>query len=207
MGNRSLGTLTVDLVAKIGGFDKGMTQGERRLDNFGKKAKGIGREIGRSLALMGTAAAGLAGVVIANTIEAEKVQAQLAAALKSTGGAAGLTQEQLNDMAGALQKTTTFADDTISSAQALLLTFTKIGGDIFPEAIEAALDMSTALGTDLTSATQQLGKALNDPIKGISALGRAGVQFTEDQKGMIESLVDAGRVAEAQTIILGELET
>lgn len=207
MASRSLGTLSIDLVAKLGGFTKGMDQGERRMAAFGKKIDKFNRDAGRAFSIAGAAALGFGAVVIANTIEAEKVQAQLAAALKSTAGAAGLTQGQLNDMAGALQRTSTLSDEAINSAQALLLTFTKIGKDVFPEAIEGALDMSAALGTDLQSATQQLGKALNDPLKGISALGRAGVQFTEEQKGMIEALVETGRVADAQRIILGELET
>jgi phage-related minor tail protein len=106
-----------------------------------------------------------------------------------------------------LSSLTVIEDDAITSAQALLLTFTKIGGDIFPQAIRAAADMSTALGTDLQGAVTQLGKALNDPLKGITALGRAGVQFSESQKAMIEALVETGRVADAQRLILGELET
>jgi phage-related minor tail protein len=207
MASRSLGTLTIDLVAKIGGFTSGLSQGERRLDSFGKRAKKIGEEIGRNLAVVGTAAAGVAALVIRNTIEAEKAQAQLAAALKSTAGAAGLSQDQLNGMADSLSSLTTFEDDAITSAQALLLTFTKIGGDVFPDAIRAAADMSTALGTDLNSAVLQLGKALNDPIKGLTTLGRAGVQFTDSQKALIEAMVESGRVADAQRIILGELET
>ena len=31
-----------------------------------------------------------------------------------------------------------------------------------------------------------LGKALNDPVKGITALGRAGVTFTDEQKKQIK---------------------
>jgi hypothetical protein len=52
-----------------------------------------------------------------------------------------------------------------------------------------------------------VGKALNDPIKGVTALGRAGVQFTAQQKEQIAALVESGDVAGAQTIILQELET
>jgi phage-related minor tail protein len=204
---RNLGTLTIDVVAKIGGFTQGLTQSERKLDSFSKRAKQVGAEIGRALTVGFTAAAGIGALVLRNTLEAEKAQAQLAAALKSTAGAAGLTQVQLNDMADELSSLTVIEDDAITSAQALLLTFTKIGGDVFPDAIRAAADMSTALGTDLQGAVTQLGKALNDPLKGITALGRAGVQFSADQKAMIEALVETGRVADAQRLILAELET
>lgn len=200
--------ITISLAALTGAFETDMNRASKTAQ---KRMKEIEASATRTAKLVGAAFAGaglaLAAGIVKNTMEAEKVQAQLAAALKSTGGAAGFTQVQLNNMAGELQRVTTYGDEAINSAQALLLTFTKISGDVFPQAIEAAADMATALGTDLTSATQQLGKALNDPLKGISALGRAGVQFSEAQRAMIEQMVEAGRIAEAQTLILAELET
>ncbi|MDB5267389.1 MAG: hypothetical protein JWP58_429, partial [Hymenobacter sp.] len=92
-----------------------------------------------------------------------------------------------------------------------LLTFTRIKKGVYEEALPAIIDMATKLGgdgeADLKGATIQVGKALNDPIKGITALGKAGVSFSEDQKTMIKSLVETGDVAGAQAIILGELKT
>jgi hypothetical protein len=99
-----------------------------------------------------------------------------------------------------------FDDEAIGSAQAMLLTFKQIQGVQFDKATEAVLDLSTAMGTDLNSAALQLGKALNDPIGGISALSRAGVQFSNDQKKVIKALVETGDVAGAQQVILRELE-
>jgi hypothetical protein len=166
-----------------------------------------GRNMGRAiLAGSALAASGIA-LVIKNTIEAEKVQAQLAARVKSTGGAAGLAVPELNRMSEALSRATTFDDEQIGGAQALLLTFTRIGKDVFPAATEAVLNLSTAMGTDLNSAALQVGKALNDPVLGVTALARAGVQFSDSQKAVIKDLVETGRVAEAQAIILRELET
>jgi hypothetical protein len=66
--------------------------------------------------------------------------------------------------------------------------------------------MSTALGTDMSGASIQLGKALNDPIKGLTALSKAGVSFTQDQKDQIKVLQESGDVLGAQKIILGEVE-
>jgi len=100
-------------------------------------------------------------------------------------------------MADSLQRVTTFDDEAITGAQSLLLTFTKIGRDVFPEATRTVLDMSQALGQDLKSSSIQLGKALNDPITGITSLTRVGVTFTAEQKKLIESLVKTGQVAEA----------
>lgn len=187
---------------------KGLTaQGARAEGQADKLGAAWGKRLGVAV-LAGTALAG-AGIarILKNTIEAERVQAQLAARIKSTGGAAGLAVADLNTMADALQAATTFDDEAIGSAQALLLTFTKIGKDIFPQATEAVLNVSTALGTDLNSAALQVGKALNDPVAGMTALSRAGVQFTASQKDTIKSLVETGRQADAQAIILAELET
>jgi hypothetical protein len=89
----------------------------------------------------------------------------------------------------------------------MLLTFTNIGKDVFPAATQTVLDMSQALGQDLSASSVQLGKALNDPIKGITALSRVGVTFTADQKAMIEKMVAAGDVMGAQKLILAELAT
>lgn len=191
---------------------QGVKEAGRDLDKLDKSAKGAAAStggLGKTLAGLGGAA--LAGsflkAVITNTIEAEKAQAQLAAVLKSTGNAAGLNAAQLNDMASALQSVTTFDDEAITGAQSLLLTFTKIGKDVFPSATEAVLDMSQALGQDLKSSALQLGKALNDPVKGVTALQRVGVSFSESQKDVIKNLVETGKAAEAQKIILAELTT
>ncbi|MCI4566381.1 hypothetical protein [Lysobacter sp. CFH 32150] len=145
--------------------------------------------------------------IIENTRESEEAMAQLRAGIKSTGGIAGVTADEIALYASALQKTTTFSDDAIVRMSAVVATFTNIRGAVFKDAIPAILDLSVRLGTDLNSAAIQVGKALNDPVKGITALGRAGVQFSTQQKEVIADLVETGDVAKAQRIILAELTT
>ena len=139
-------------------------------------------------------------------VKQEKAMFQLQARIKSTGGAAGFTATQLDAMAQSMQKVTTYGDEATMEMQSMLLTFTQIRGQEFIGAQEAILNVATAMGTDLKSAAVQVGKALNDPILGVSALARSGIQFSEDQKKMIKSLVDTGKHANAQRIILKELE-
>lgn len=136
----------------------------------------------------------------------EQAEVRLAAAIKSTGKAAGLSSTELINMAGELQYMTKFGDEAIISSQAMLLTFTKIGKDVFPTAQKAILNVSEAMGQDLKTSTIQIGKALNDPIAGIGALSRVGIQLTQDQKDLIKSFMDVNDVASAQKIILEELE-
>jgi len=136
----------------------------------------------------------------------EQAERKLATVLKSTGNAAGLTKKELMDMAAGLQEVTTFGDEATIEAQALLLTFTKIGKDVFPQATESILNMATMMNTDLKSATIMLGKALQDPISGVTALQRAGVKLSETQIEQVKSFSNLGMVAKAQKIILQELE-
>lgn len=184
---------------------------DRLTDQAGKSERSahkMGKAWGVALGLIGSAAVvGGIRAVIKNTIEQERVTAQLEARLKSTGNAAGLTKDQLLDMASGLQAVTTFGDEAVIEAQSLLLTFTKIGRDVFPQATETVLDMSTALGQGLKESAIQLGKALNDPIQGVTALRRVGVQLSESQEDLIKKLVETGQTAEAQRVILAELET
>jgi hypothetical protein len=125
--------------------------------------------------------------------------------LKSTGETAGRTKEQLVGLADSLEEATNVAGDLIVNAEKVLLTFTNIKGDVFDSAIKSALDMNAVLGGDLQSSALQLGKALNDPVAGISALSRSGVSFTESQKELIKIYQESGRLAEAQGVILDEL--
>lgn len=139
--------------------------------------------------------------------DAQKVDAQLAAVLQSTNHAAGLSAESLDTLATNMSRMSTFEDEAIKSSEALLLTFTSIGKDVFPQAQQTILDMATAMGTDLQSATIQVGKALQDPILGVSALRRVGVNFNEDQQKLIKTMVETGDVMGAQQYILKELST
>lgn len=156
-------------------------------------------------AALAVAVGGIAVTSMKDAAEAESSLAQLDAVLKSTGGTAGVTRKQLTDMADGLEKTTKFSAESTQAAQALLLTFTNIGKDVFPEATRTALDMATALGGDAAGQSIALGKALNDPIKGITALTRVGVSFTEEQKKSIKTMQESGNIMGAQKIILAEL--
>src|SRR5581483_1564063 len=150
----------------------------------------------------------VSGVISASQREYQQqaqALAQMNAVLKSTGSAAGLTAKQLVDLSTSLSKATLFTDDQVLSAQNLLLTFTNIKSSIFEDTTRAVLDLSQAMGQDLKSSAVQLGKALNDPLTGISALQRVGVSFSSSQEELIAKLVKSGNTLEAQRLILKEL--
>lgn len=139
-----------------------------------------------------------------NAVEAVRaVESRIA----STGGAAGVSTKQLQAWANELQNTSNYGDEAVLSMSQLLLTFTKISGETFPRAQKVIADMATVIGTDLKSSAIQVGKALQSPEIGLTALRRVGVNFTKDQQEVIKSLFETGKVAEAQAMILSELET
>jgi len=180
---------------KLGGVEGG-------LKSLGKQALIAGAAFFGARAIIG----GLKAATRA-AAEQELAEKKLEAVLKSTSHAAGMQADELKKLASSLQTSTMYGDEAIMGAESLMLTFTKIGKDVFPDAIETVLNMSTAMGTDMQSSVIQLGKALNDPIAGISALSRVGVQLTDTQKEQIKAFEAAGDTASAQKVILGELET
>lgn len=143
--------------------------------------------------------------------ESERIARQTAAVIKSTGNEANVTEGHISDLASEMSKLGGVDDELVQSGENMLLTFTNIrneagkGNDVFDQAAKTALDMSVVMGTDMTSSAVQLGKALNDPIKGVSALSEVGVTFTDGQKKMIQSLVESGDLMGAQKVILAEL--
>jgi len=139
--------------------------------------------------------------------EAQLEQQKLTSSLESTGHAAGFTKAQLNAYASEQQQLTNYDDDAIAGAQAVLATFTKIKGLQFTETTKAILNLSAKMRQDLQSSAVQLGKALNDPIRGLTALRRVGVSFTAEQQELIKSLVQTGDLAGAQNEVLKEMGT
>lgn len=144
--------------------------------------------------------------------QASKAAAQTAAVLKSTGGAAHVTAGQIDELAESLLKTSGVDDEAIKGAENLLLTFTKVrneigeGNDVFTRATRLAVDLSRAFDQDLSTSAVLVGKALNDPVRGLTALQRVGVTFSDQQRKTIRSLTETGRTLEAQKVILAELQ-
>jgi hypothetical protein len=189
---------------------------EKALSRSTKQTSGFERGLKQAsfVAVGAFAGIGLAAKVgFAEISEGQKVSAQTEAALKSTGGVANVTAGQIAGLASQLSKLTGIDDEAIQANSNLLLTFKAVanqvgkGNDIFDRATKASLDLSVAGFGSLDSTAKSLGKALNDPLRGMSALGRAGVTFTASQRDTIRALVESGKTLEAQKIILGEVES
>ena len=213
--------LNVEILGEFKKLTDATKGAQNSLSGLQKKASGIARGIGRVVGALGITL-GFSAIVrgFGDAVEAAQ-SAQVAndridAIAKSMGEFGNQSEKvakRIKDYADSQEFSLGVDADVIKATQAKLLTFrnlTKTAGTMggaFDRATKAAIDMAAAgFGTAESNATQ-LGKALNDPIKGIGALNRAGIQFTEDQKALIQSLVDSGKMLEAQDIILGEIES
>jgi hypothetical protein len=142
---------------------------------------------------------------IGAAMEAEQADARLGAVLKATGDASGTTAERIKDFASRMQALVGVDDEVIKSAAAVGLTFESLRGKAFEPAMKAAMDLSAVFGTDLQSNVQLLGKALEDPVQGLTLLRRSAIIFTEAEKDLIKTLAEHNRLEEARAVILDKV--
>jgi hypothetical protein len=199
----------------LGGFEKKMGA----LESSGRKfGQGLGRAAGTITKIAAGAAVAGIGVIAVSVKqgvdaleELESVTVATNTVLKSTKAVSGQTSDGIRDMAEGFEDLNATMDDkVIQSGANMLLTFTNVREKAFEPALEAALNMNEAMGggpEGLQSTIIQVGKALNDPIKGVSALRRVGVQLSEDQEKQIKTLIEQNDLYGAQSIILDELTT
>jgi len=190
---------------------------EGRMGGFASKMASIGKRIssaGRALTIGVTLPVLAFGAIAYGELkESEKVAAQTNAAIKSTGGVAHVSAADVDRLSSSLLRKSGVDDELIHSGANLLLTFKNVrnelgeGNRIFDRATKAALDLSVSGFGDMSATSKMLGKALNDPIKGMTALGRAGVTFSDAQKDAIKTMVEHGDLLGAQKLILGEVES
>lgn len=140
--------------------------------------------------------------------------ANVEAGIKSTNNLLGISSRELQSMAGALQKNSIFGDELIlQNVTAQMQTFTNVSKDNFARVQQAAVDVTSKLkgvkatGEDLRSTSIMLGKALNDPAQGMSALRRVGISFSEQTTKNVKALAAQGKYGEAQVLMLKEIET
>jgi hypothetical protein len=193
-------------------LDGGAAKSAFALGTLDKSATAAVKGLAKVAAGVGVAA-GVIGYKLAKAgYEGQKVMAQTTAIISATGGAAGITAEQVKKMSESMAMQIGVDDELIQKSANLLLTFKAIqnqageGNDIFNQAVAITQDMANVFG-GADAAAKQLGKALSDPVAGISALKKSGVDFTEQQKTQIETLVKSGKSLEAQKIILKEIES
>ena len=191
------------------GVDRAMADIKRAEGKMGKLKAGLGKAF-----LPATAAlAGLGAAAWDASKSAEELvssQAALNQVFSQMGNADAA--DRVKDLADELERTLGVDEKLIMQVQTTLGTFGELAasadqaGGAFDRTTMAALDLAAAgFGTAESNAVQ-LGKALNDPVKGLSALAKSGVTFTDAEKDKIKVLVESGKQLEAQEMILAAIE-
>ena len=207
------GEAFVEIVADMSGFGSQVSSGVEK--EVGSRSQQLGRSFQKvGAGLTAGVTLPLVGMGIAATKafqDAAAIQAQTAAGIKSTGGAANISADQVAALASSVSSYAAVEDDTVAAGENLLLTFTKVqdsvgkGRDIFTEATKAGADLAARGMGSIESNAILLGKALNDPIAGIGRLSKVGVNFTAGQEKTITALAEGGKTAKAQGVILDEV--
>lgn len=186
----------------LGTLNKGLGSATKTLAKYGSIAAGVLGGIGLGLAVAGERAA---------TSNARIAQVNESMGLFGTQ--VGVVNKRLVEYAEATARATGIDQNTIKMAQAKLLTFKNLAvtagqvGGAFDRATMAALDLQSTGFGDAATVAVQLGKALQDPIKGITALRRSGITFTDAEKAKIKVLVESGKMLEAQDTLLKAVES
>jgi phage-related protein len=215
--------IAVVLTADTSDFTSGISKAERRLDGLDGNAKRAGGGMGA----LKFAAVGAGAVLAAKAVfdfgqaavdaaqESEIADARLKSIATSMGfidGAYAGGIARLSEYSTELMKQIGVDDESIKGTQAKLLTFKNLGktmnetGGMFDRATKAAYDLASAGFGSAEGNAKSLGKALQDPIKGITALGRSGVTFTEIEKEKIKALVASGQAGKAQELVMAAIE-
>jgi hypothetical protein len=195
----------------------GIRMGRRMRVGLTEQMKGVAAPLFASLAVFAT----IEGLkeMGKDAAEAAKETRLTASEIKSTGEAAHVTTKEVGELAEHLSEVTGKNAEVIHSGENLLLTFTQIrnragdNNDIFDQASAAIVDMTAAMNNGVVSqegmkaSSIQLGKALNNPISGMTALQRIGVSFTEEQKNQIKTMAENNNILGAQKVILKEVMT
>jgi hypothetical protein len=212
-------SLKLQLLADVSNLSKGLNQGANEVEGFGGKVAKFGKAAAAAFAVVAVAAAAFAVKFAKDAIVAGEAVSTANARILQINESMGLfgtetsaVTKELISYAEATARATGVDTNSIKATQAKLLTFKELAvtanevGGQFERATKAAIDLGAAgFGTAETNAVA-LGKALNDPIKGISALSRNGITFTETEKARIETLVLGNKVGEAQIMILAAIE-
>lgn len=209
------------LLVEIAGDATSAVNAIKKTESASKDAGGAADKTGVSFA--GVAKAVATGYAVSKIVDfgKETVKAaedsavaheRLVAVFKAGGDASGKAAADAEKYAGVLSKQTGIDDEVVMGAQAILATFhslttpTANQADLFNRATAAAADLAAAGFGDLNSNAVQLGKALQDPTKGMAALARSGVTFTDAQKEQIKALQQSGDLLGAQKVVMGAVE-
>ena len=202
--------LKIDIIADATKAIAGMKDTTDAAGGIGSSFKKVGKVIGPAVGIGAIAAFGKTSVSAAQ--ESAVANARLEQIFASMGDTTGEAAKASASYASELSARIGVEDEAILAGQAQLATFGQVSSEsarmagVFDRATAAGADLAAAGFGSIDSNAVQLGKALEDPTKGMAALAKSGVTFTDAQKDQIKAMQDSGDMLGAQNMILGAVE-
>jgi hypothetical protein len=204
---------------RVKSASKGASPALKAVDQASREAqdamRGLAAHAGTTGSILGAvgpkglaAAAAIGAVTLAVSkglrafAEDERAQLRFQAVLKATGDQAGVSAAQIAALGEKLERSTLFKKEDILQASAVLASF----GAASERTVRIAADMAEVFGGDVAGQARLLGKALEDPVEGMTALQRAGLKLSSALKETVQQLEAAGKHGQAVDLVLGELE-
>lgn len=184
---------------------------DKSVSKAAKSIQGL-NSFGNTAGLIGGAITGIVGKSVGDARESVIATKRLEQVYKSMGDQTGVAAKAAEDYASKLEFQIGVEDETIMAAQAKIATFKDVSSTtarlagITDRATQAAFDMSATGFGEATDTAVQLSKALQDPIRGITALRRSGITFTEAEQKKIKTMVQSNHLLDAQKLILSAVE-
>jgi hypothetical protein len=210
-------TISIPIISEFS--DKGIKRAQKefsQLETVGQRASFAIKKaaIPAALAVGALAAAGKSALAAGEEVNSANNRIlQINTAMGLFGSETQKVTDRITKLAEAQGTELGISNLTIKATQAKLLTFKNLAksaktvGGAFDRANKAALDMAAAGFGSAEGNAVQLGKALENPIKGIAALAKSGVTFTDQEKEKIKTLVESNKMLEAQEMVLAAIET
>ncbi len=215
MASRPSRTLQLTYLGDASNLSKTTKRVGDDLGGLSGKVKNVGKKLAAGFAVVGAAGFTMARDLFEAFEEVSTANARIENLVGQLGnfeGKVGEVSDRLIDQAEATAKLTGVDRNLIKESQGLLLTFDNVNktagtvGGVFDRATQAAVDLSAAGFGSVDSAANQLGKALEDPVRGLGSLREVGVSFTAEQEELIKSLAESNDVLGAQDLLLKAVE-
>lgn len=207
--------MIVTLVANTTKYAAGLRRASKDTTSFSRLAANGFKMGATALVGLGVALARVVPNLAQMGAESRKADIQLKFMLENMQGISSATDKTIKRMAAyadRVAKATGIDDESIKAVQKKILVFKSLRqtadvlGGTFDRTTQAALDLAAAGFGDAEANAIKLGRVLENPIKNMNALARAGIVFTTEEQKKIKALVQSGDLLKAQDLVLKSIE-
>lgn len=204
MASRSLGTLTIDMIAKTGGFTQGMSRAERAADKSSRAIEARMRKLGKAIdASLAVAAAAATAAFAAITVGVSNALQRMDA-LSKTSQKIGIATDSLSKLAyaaqlsdvsfealeGSLSRLAKSQDAAAQGSKQQLEIFRALGVEFQRQ--DGTLRSTEAVLNDVADAIARLPDGANKTAAAMALFGKSGAQLIPLLNGGSDSIRAAG---------------